>query len=104
MAKKPKVWRGVYGTAAGLPCVYREVLKGTTNCTVIPDGATVPLPTSVRRELAAARKGIKLLRELLASQRDQDSEYSINTNAGCAIVEVLNAHERAMAKRGKHAR
>lgn len=32
---------------------------------------------------------IKCLEDLLASQRDHDSEYQINSNAGCYIVEVL---------------
>lgn len=50
---KAKAWRGVYCLRHGEWAVRKD--DGfLPNCTVIPDGAPVPLPADVRRVLKAA--------------------------------------------------
>jgi hypothetical protein len=56
-AKKAKAWRGHMSAMEHQgPDVRRLGWSETGNCTVIPDGATVPLPASVRRELETLRR------------------------------------------------
>jgi Lar family restriction alleviation protein len=58
----------------------------TTKERTIEQWNTRATEDALRAQLAEA---VALLRELLDSQRDHTSEYQINTNAGCAIAEVL---------------
>lgn len=93
MAQKPKAWRGLAVITPGskrrcvqeYPCPRKHY-----NCTVIPDGATVPLPASVRR----------VLRKIGDFKRTYRSgQQRLGLYKALDLMALHDAHERAVAKR-----
>lgn len=66
MAKKPKAWRATYDPPSNI--VHCNLNR--KNCTVVPDGATVPLPASVRRQIHHLRDALRRIASVTTVQSD----------------------------------
>jgi len=91
MAKKPKVWRGLEVQGDCRTVQEYPGQRKHYDCLVIPDGATVPLPASVRRVMRAAMR----CRRVCTAQEDDWR------NALDRLMDAVDAHERATKAKGK---
>ncbi len=87
MKRKPKVWRGwIMPNGQVWPC---HNVKAPANCTVIPDGAPLPMAREVGRVVRAARAWAKVYR------RDYGSTDAVRRG----ILDAIAALDRA--RKGK---
>lgn len=93
MAKKPKAFRAHFYNGVH----YHPSDRLPANALVIPDGATVPLPASVRRVMRAARKLIAVAKgngiELLSYRESHPQAY--------ALYKAVESYERATKAKGR---